>query len=134
MSLKLIFYTLGNLLICLAGTMLFPIGVGIYYQTAAAEVVRTDLRAFVISLIITLVAGLILRFGFRARQAELGIREGFAVVAMGWVTVALFGALPYLLAGVFHSEGTLVVDSVRLLLFRIYGGIHDNRCNRLSRD
>ncbi len=105
MSLKLIFYTLGNLLICLAGTMLFPLVVGIYYHTTVDEVIRTDLGAFVTSLIITLIAGLILRFSFRARHEELGIREGFAVVAMGWVTVALFGSLPYLLAGVFHIAG-----------------------------
>ena len=105
MSLKVIFYTLGNLLICLAGTMLFPVAVGIYYHTRVGEVIRNDLRAFIISLIITLVVGLILRLSSRARQEELGIREGFAVVAMGWVTVALFGSLPYLLAGVFHIEG-----------------------------
>ena len=105
MSLKLIFYTLGNLLICLAGTMLFPLAVGIYYHTRVGEVIRTDLGAFITSLIITLIVGLIFRFSFRARQVELGIREGFAVVASGWVTVALFGSLPYLLAGVFHIDG-----------------------------
>ena len=105
MSLKLIFYTLGNLLICLAGTMLFPLVVAIYYHTRVGEVIRTDLGAFTISLIITLFVGLILRFSFRARHEELGIREGFAIVAAGWVTVALFGSLPYLLAGVFHIEG-----------------------------
>ena len=104
MSLKLIFYTLGNLLICLAGTMLFPLGVGIYYHTKADEA-QSDLGAFVISLIITLIVGLILRVSFQSRQAELGIREGFAVVALGWVTVALFGSLPYMLAGVFHIDG-----------------------------
>ena len=105
MSLKLIFYTLGNLLICLAGTMLFPVVVGIYYHTRVGEAIQTDLGAFTPALAITLIAGLILRFSFRARQKELGIREGFAVVAMGWVTVALFGSLPYLLADVFHIEG-----------------------------
>ncbi len=104
MSLKLIVYTLGNLLICLAGTMLLPVGVAIYYQVNAGEV-QSDLTAFVISAIITLVVGLILRFSIRARQEELGIREGFAVVALGWVTVALFGALPYLSADVFHING-----------------------------
>ena len=104
MSLKLIVYTLGNLLICLAGTMLLPVGVAIYYQVNAGEV-QSDLTAFVISAIITLVVGLILRFSIRARQEELGIREGFAVVALGWVTVALFGALPYLSADVFHIDG-----------------------------
>ena len=104
MSLKLIFYTLGNLLICLAGTMLLPLGVAIYYRVSIGET-DTDLMSFVISAIITLVIGLILRFSMRARREELGIREGFAVVALAWVTVALFGSLPYLFAGVFHVDG-----------------------------
>ena len=104
MSLKLIVYTLGNLLICLAGTMLLPLGVAIYYQVNANEG-QSDLMAFVSSAIITLIVGLVLRLSTRARQEELGIREGFAVVALAWVTVALFGALPYLSADVFHIEG-----------------------------
>ena len=104
MSLKLIVYTLGNLLICLAGTMLLPVGVAIYYRAAIGEI-QNDLTAFVFSLIITLIVGLSLRFSIRARHEELGIREGFAVVALGWVTVALFGSLPYLFADVFHIEG-----------------------------
>ena len=105
MSLKLIFYTLGNLLICLAGTMLLPLGVAIYYRVDTGETAHDDLMAFLISAAITLIIGLILRFSLRARQEELGIREGFAVVALAWGTVALFGALPYQLAGVFHVDG-----------------------------
>ena len=104
MSLKLIFYTLGNLLICLAGAMLLPLGVAIYYRVSIGEA-HNDLVAFIISAAITLITGLILRFSLRERQAELGIREGFAVVALAWVVVALFGALPYQLAGVFHIDG-----------------------------
>ena len=104
MSLKLIFYTLGNLLICLAGTMLLPLGVAIYYRISIAEA-HNDLVAFIISAAITLITGLILRFSLQERQAELGIREGFAVVAMAWVIVALFGALPYQLSGTFHIDG-----------------------------
>ena len=104
MSLKLIAYTLGNLLICLAGTMLLPVGVAIYYQIGAGET-ESNLMAFVISTIITLTVGLTLRFSIRARQQELGIRDGFAVVGLGWVTVALFGSLPYIFADVFHVEG-----------------------------
>ena len=104
MSLKLIFYTLGNLLICLAGTMLLPLGVALYYRISIAEA-HNNLVAFIISAAITLITGLSLRFSLQARQAELGVREGFAVVAMAWVIVALFGALPYQLAGVFHIDG-----------------------------
>ena len=104
MSLKLIVYTLGNLLICLAGTMLFPLGVAIYYRISIEEA-HNNLVAFIISAVVTLIVGLILRFSLRERQEELGIREGFAVVALGWVTVALFGSLPYLFADVFYIEG-----------------------------
>ena len=104
MSLKLIIYTLGNLLICLAGTMLFPLGVAIYYRINIGEA-PNDLVAFIISAAITLITGLTLRLSLRERQEELGIREGFAVVALAWVTVALFGALPYQLAGTFHIDG-----------------------------
>ena len=102
MSLRLIFYTLGNLLICLAGTMVLPLGVAVYYQVQVGEI-KSDLSAFAISAVCTFVVGLILRFSIKAKQEELGIREGFAVVAMGWVTVALFGALPYLFGNIFQT-------------------------------
>ena len=67
MSLKLIFYTLGNLLICLAGTMLMPLGVAIYYRINIGEA-PNDLVAFLVSAAITLITGLTLRLSLRARQ------------------------------------------------------------------
>ena len=121
MSLKLIFYTLGNLLICLAGTMLLPLGVAIYYRISIAEA-HNDLVAFIISAAITLITGLSLRLSLRERQAELGIREGFAVVAMAWVTVALFGALPYQLAGVFHIDGRSLWTAFSFCYFESMAG------------
>lgn len=104
MSRKLIFHTLGNLLICLAGTMLLPLCIGIYYYFNADEP-KADMLAFVYAAFITLSAGLILRFTIRPPDPELGIREGFAIVALGWVFVALFGSIPYHLAGVFAADG-----------------------------
>ena len=84
MSRKLIFHTLGNLLICLAGTMLLPLGIAIYYYFSAGEP-KEDLFAFVYATVITLCVGLILRFTSDRAEPELGIREGFAIVALGWV-------------------------------------------------
>lgn len=102
MSRKLIFHTLGNLLICLAGTMLLPLGVAIYYFFSGGES-RADLFAFVYAGILTLSVGLILRFTIKPPEPELSIREGFAIVALGWLTVAFFGAFPYLFADVFGA-------------------------------
>ena len=61
--------------------------------------------AFVYTTVITLCVGLILRITVKPADPELGIREGFAIVALGWVFVALFGSIPYQLAGVFAAEG-----------------------------
>ena len=62
MSFKIIFFTLGNLLICLAGAMLFPLVVAIYYYTRIGEVIRTDLGGIHHLTDNHLDCGLILRF------------------------------------------------------------------------
>ncbi len=121
MSKKLIFYSLGNLLICLAGTMLIPLGIGIYYSTNLGEP-KEDMVAFIYTTIITLCAGLILRFTIRSKGQELGIREGFGIVALGWVVVALFGALPYLFAGVFSTENRTPISEFAFCYFESMSG------------
>ena len=102
MSRKLIFHTLGNLLICLSGTMLLPLGIAAYYYFNP-DAGESDLYAFVYATIITFTVGLILRFTIKPTEPELGIREGFAIVALGWVVVALFGSFPYLFADIFAA-------------------------------
>ncbi len=121
MSRKLIFHTLGNLLICLAGTMLLPLGIAIYYYFSAGEP-QKDLFAFVYATVITLCVGLILRFTIRPSEPELGIREGFAIVALGWVFVALFGSFPYLLADVFSAEGRTPLEEFTFCYFESMSG------------
>ena len=103
MSRKLIFHTLGNLLICLAGTMLLPLGIAAYYYFNP-DADESNLFAFVYATIITCAVGLILRFTIKPAEPELGIREGFAIVTLGWIVVALFGSFPYLFADVFAAD------------------------------
>ena len=93
MSRKLIFHTLGNLLICLSGTMLLPLGIAAYYYFNP-EAGESNLFAFVYATIITFTVGLILRFTIKPIEPELGIREGFAIVTLGWVVIALFRFIP----------------------------------------
>lgn len=121
MSRKLIFHTLGNLLICLAGTMLFPLIIGIYYYVNAGEP-KEDMWAFIYSTAITLCVGLILRFTIRAKEQDLGIREGFAIVALGWVVVALFGSFPYLFGQVFQELGPTPLSEFSFCYFESMSG------------
>ena len=100
-NLKLVLYTLGNLLICLSAAMLCPLLIALYRRTAEGE---SDLQAFVLSLCTTLIVGLILRLTTKSNR-ELGNKEGVAVVSLGWTVTALFGSLPYLFDRVFAEEG-----------------------------
>ena len=54
--------------------------------------------------IITLLVGLALRLRTKSGQ-ELGNKEGFAVVTLGWAVIALFGAFPYFFHRVFMEAG-----------------------------
>ena len=121
MSRKLIFHTLGNLLICLAGTMLLPLVIAIYYHFSADEP-QKDLFAFVYATVLTLCVGLILRFTLKPAEPELGIREGFAIVALGWVFVALFGAFPYFFADVFSAENRPFLEEFSFCYFESMSG------------
>ena len=129
MSLKLIFYTLGNLLICLAGTMLFPLGVAIYYQVSTGEV-HSDLSAFITSTILTCIIGLMLRFSFPARQEELGIRRRFRSCGFRMGNrCTLLAALPYLFAETFHTEGRSSWTAFSFCYFESMAGFSTTRCH-----
>ena len=98
MNLKLVLYTLGNLLICLSAVMLCPLLIALYRRD------ESDLQAFIVSFCFTSIVGLILRLTTKSNQG-LGNKEGVAVVSLGWIVTALFGSLPYLFNRVFAEAG-----------------------------
>ncbi len=101
MNLKLVLYTLGNLLICLSAAMLCPLFIALFRRTADGG---SDLQAFISSFCVTLIVGLTLRLTTKSNQG-LSNKEGFAVVSLGWAVTALFGSLPYLFDRVFAEAG-----------------------------
>lgn len=101
MNLKLVLYTLGNLLICLSAAMLCPLLIAFYHRAADGG---SELQAFILSFCITLIVGLVLRLMTKSNQG-LGNKEGVAVVSLGWAVTALFGSLPYLFDRVFAASG-----------------------------
>jgi len=83
--------------------MLAPLVCSVIYREA-------DARAFLLSAAITAVGGLALIFYGRS-GGESYRREGILVVAGGWILASLFGALPYLFAGVFNSPMDALFES-----------------------
>ncbi|MBQ2290641.1 MAG: TrkH family potassium uptake protein [Paludibacteraceae bacterium] len=88
----MVFRTMGALLLLEALFMAISMGVSLWYNEADSDV-------FLVSTIITLLAGFIGIFIGRRAESRMGEREGYFIVAMVWVVFSLFGMLPYYLSG-----------------------------------
>lgn len=94
---KAVTRTLGGLLLFLGVALLLPALVGLYYA-------ESSWWSFAAS------AGIALGIGGSAWYAlgtpgreDLGVREGFTIVALAWIVLSLIGALPFVLGGVLES-------------------------------
>ncbi len=95
MRYKIVLNTLGNLLFYLGLSMVFPLLYAIYYK-------EPTIKAFILSLIITVIAGVLLRKFFPSSE-PIGIKEGLAIATLGWILAAGFGTLPFLFSGTFSN-------------------------------
>lgn len=91
MNLRLICKNLGYVLLLEAGCMVPPLLVALFYR-------QGDSPSFFISILIAAAVGFAMS---RAKPAErhLYARDGFAIVALGWLLVSAFGAVPFVLSG-----------------------------------
>lgn len=102
MHLTTICRIIGMLLMIFSLTMALPAALAGIYQDGA-------LRAFSYAFALTFLSGLSLWTVSRGKQPDLGIRDGFLVVALFWTVLGLFGALPFYLA---DNPGLSVSDAV----------------------
>ena len=93
MNYRVILNVLGTVIKFLGVSLLVPILVALYYNEPDSA------RIFLISSILTILTGILLEYTCKS-EFELHHRESFVIVAMGWFSVALFGAVPYFLSGI----------------------------------
>ena len=96
MNYKMISYTLGWILMFEAGFMLVPSIAALAYGEYACLV------DFLITAGICLVIGLAMAL-FKPQNRSLRARDGFIIVALSWVVLSLFGAIPFMLTGSTNS-------------------------------
>jgi trk system potassium uptake protein TrkH len=84
-------YTLSGLWLILGGSFLLPLGFSIYEQDGLHLV-------FILQMVGMGLLSLILRSIARA-PTELTIREGFLIVSLSWITLSLFGSIPFMASG-----------------------------------
>ncbi|MBM7623399.1 TrkH family potassium uptake protein [Sporohalobacter salinus] len=104
MRLKIIFNILGKLLIFAGLAMLLPLAVALFYR-------EVDALSFLVSMGLTISVGKIMQ-KFSCSQQEIRHREGFAIVTLGWILISLFGAIPFMLSGVFDNFVNAFFESV----------------------
>ncbi len=89
--------TLGALLVALGVSLLFPMGVGLYYGEASWW-------SFGVTAVGSLAVGGWAFVALRPKEEDdLRIREGFVIVAFSWLLLSLVGAVPFVLGGVLDS-------------------------------
>tara|TARA_B100000989_G_scaffold32917_1_gene21005 strand:+ start:15756 stop:17201 length:1446 start_codon:yes stop_codon:yes gene_type:complete len=87
---KTVFFTLGILLIILAIAMLVPILFQLLYDQFNST--------FIISSIITVVFGILFFLSNIDHQKLINTQQAFLLTALSWISIAVFGSLPFILS------------------------------------
>lgn len=115
MNRLLVGYLLGAILLVEAAAMAPALLIALFYGDG-------DAMALAKSILVLLVVGLPLRFGCQPRERNFRAREGFLVVALSWVALSAFGALPFVFSGELPNyEDAFFRGGIRLHHHRRHG-------------
>ena len=122
LNIKLIYKIIGSLLFLEAVFLLICLGISLFYM-------EDDMLAFLLSFIIIIIGGILLRYAGRNATNTLGRRDAYLLVTLTWIIFSLFGCLPFLASGYvssptdaffetmsgFTTTGASVIDDVERL-------------------
>ncbi|MBQ7115369.1 MAG: TrkH family potassium uptake protein [Clostridia bacterium] len=91
MNKRMIAYILGILLLCEAGLMLLPTIVSLVYGEAVVI-------SFLATIVLLVATGVVL-VAMKPKNKTIYARHGLVIVALGWILMSLFGALPFFFSG-----------------------------------
>ncbi len=92
MNYKMIKSSLGYLLLFEAAFFIIPMITAICYQEISG-------LAFLYSALICVAVGLLCILTLKPKNKNLYAKDGFVVVALSWIVLSLFGALPFMFSG-----------------------------------
>ena len=106
MNVRFCFQITGKFVMYLGLLMLLPAVCTLFYS-------EDDLSTFLLSALVTSLAGLALLVVFRIPEVptEIRRREGFLIAALCWLLASVFGAIPYYIYGVFASPVDALFES-----------------------
>lgn len=92
MNRRIVFQTVGRILMAEALFLLLPLAVACYYRESSA-------LSILIAAAIACVVALLLKRLFRPHNKVIYAKEGFAIVALAWLLMSAVGALPFVISG-----------------------------------
>jgi len=92
-NIKVVSNVVGSLVMIAGGLMAVAIPFSIYYK-------EDDLYPIIISSCVTLLLGLLMKYSTKqSKNDEVKKREGYLIVALGWLSMTICSSLPYVLSG-----------------------------------
>jgi len=111
-------HVIGVLLMILGGFMLTSVGFSAYDDVA-------DSLSICYAALSTLSIGVVTWWSSKKASKKIGKREGYLIVALGWVSMAIFSSLPYLFTGTIPDISDAIFESVSGLTTTGATVIHD---------
>jgi len=116
-------YAIGKLLQVMGLALLAPLGIGLYdhilhpekFLTFASLVDQPDIVGCVAGVVASILIGTVLAFSCRGGRDQQGIREGYAIVTLSWLTLSAVACIPLLLYFIWAQD-----QSVGLALTNSY--------------
>ena len=93
MNKRMVLSTLGQLTLSEAALMILPLIVSIIYGEDNVAL------SFLITIGIALIVGVALYLCFKTKNKTIYAKEGFVIVALGWLIMSAIGALPFVISG-----------------------------------
>ena len=110
MNRKMIFSVLGQIITIEAGLMLLPLITALYFSETRVAL------SFLATIVPAAVVGLALYYVFKPENKVMYAKEGFVIVALGWILMSAIGAVPFVLSGDIPSYVDAFFEIVTFLL------------------
>lgn len=95
---KAVAYAIGKMMQLMGVILCVPLGIAVYdlhLITLATILSHPETIGFLLTVIACFIFGTAISYSCRAEREKQGIREGYAIVAFGWIVFALVGAIPF---------------------------------------
>ncbi|MEZ5359383.1 MAG: TrkH family potassium uptake protein [Candidatus Zixiibacteriota bacterium] len=104
---KAVAYAIGKLMQLMGVILIVPLGIAVYdldSWSLSTIIDNPETVGFILAIAFCLLAGTVIALMYRANRNDQGIREGYAIVALGWIILALVGSIPFTFYFISNAE------------------------------